>query len=55
MSVEQTTLTGLVRILYGAASAKYLENGVVEALGSLDVVGSEHYVTEQSVSPVLMS
>jgi len=55
MSVEQTTLPGLVRVLYGIASTKYLENGIVEALGSLDVVGPEHYVTEQSESPVLRS
>ena len=55
MSVEQTTLPGLVRVLYGIASAKHLENGIVEAFGLLDVVGPEHYVIEQGESPGLRS
>jgi hypothetical protein len=53
MPVEQTTLPGLVSVLDRSSCAQDFKYSVVEALRSFDVVGTEHHMTEQGVSPVL--
>jgi hypothetical protein len=52
--VEQTTLTGLVRVRDRIPGAQHFENCIVEALGPFDVAGPEHHVAEQRMSPEFM-
>ena len=53
MPVEQASLAGLVRVLDRCSRAEDMEDGVIKALRSLDVVCAEHDMTEQDGSPVL--
>ncbi len=53
MPVEQASLPGLVRVLDRCSRAEDIEDGVIKALRSLDVVCAEHDMTEQDGSPVL--
>ena len=53
MPVEEAPLAGLVRVLDRCSRANDMEDGVIKALRSLDIVCAEHDMTEQAWSPVL--
>ena len=54
MPVEQASLAGLVSVLDCCSRAEDMEDGVIKAFRSLDVVCADHDMTEQDRPPVLI-